>query len=370
VDPIRGVITSIYDKALKKELVEESDSLGLGQLIYEELANRHDLERLTHSNRDTVYRPLELRRTTLRNIRLVRGENGSIYRSLFLQGDMPVCADERGVQIEIRLYHRQKKIELQYSMFKLPVYSPEGVYVAFPFKLDGGKLAYEAQGGIVYPGINQLEGSSADWNTIQNFAAVKSGQAQIVFGSKDIPLVQFGGLNIGRYYYRLNPESNHIYSWVLNNYWVTNFKASQQGELRWSYSITSSEDPSDVFATRFGREERVPLLSRVMMPSGGSESSELVSRSLIDLGIPNLLLVHATPSLDGNGIILHLREVEGNPATLDTRRLQEETGARSIEEVNVLEERLSVLTVPLLFGHNETRFIKLTFDQVNGTQIL
>ena len=152
-----------------------------------------------------------------------------------------------------------------------------------------------------------------------------------------------------------------MYSWVLNNYWVTNFKASQQGELRWSYGITSSSDPSDIFATRFGKGERVPLLSRVVMPSSGAVDTELVSLSLLNLDVPNLLLVNTMPSMDGQGIVLHLREVEGDHAILDVRKLQEETGARAIEEVNVLEEPISLLTAPLLIEHFETRFIRLTF---------
>lgn len=362
LDPERGVITQIFDKELQRKLVDVHDSLSLGQVIYEELSNRHDLERLTNTNRDTIYKPLDLKRTMLSNVGVIRQENGSIYKSIFLHGDMPVCADGRGVNIEVRLYHRQKKIDLLYSMVKLPVFTPEGVYVAFPFKLEGGRLAFEAQGGVVYPGVNQLAGSSADWNTIQNFAAVQSDKAQIVYTSKDIPLVHFGDINIGRYYYRLKPETNHIYSWVLNNYWVTNFKASQQGELRWSYSLTSSADPSDMFATRFGKGERTPLLSRVMLPSASADTTELLARSLIDLNVPNLLLVNTTPSMDGKGIILHLREVEGGHAILDVRRLQEETGAESIEEVSVLEERLGLLSAPLLIEHYETRFIKLSFE--------
>jgi len=225
-------------------------------------------------------------------------------------------------------------------MFKLPVFTPEGVYVSFPFQLDSGQLAFEAQGGVVYPGKNQLEGTSSDWNTIQNFAAVKSRDAQIVFGSKDMPLVQFGGLNIGRYYYRLHPKTNHIYSWVLNNYWVTNFKASQQGELRWTYSITSSDDNSDIFATKFGWGDRVPILSRIILPKKNAEKAKPVSRSLINLNVPNLLLVNTTPSADKKGIILHLREIEGDHAILDIRRILEETGATSAWEVNVLEEEM------------------------------
>ena len=248
-------------------------------------------------------------------------------------------------------------------MVKLPVVSPEGVYVAFPFKLSGGTLAFEAQGGVVYPGMNQLEGTSSDWNTIQNFAAVKNDDSQIVFVSDEIPLVQFGDINTGRYYYRLKPKSNHVFSWVLNNYWVTNFKASQEGELRWTYEITSSNDNSDMFATKFGWGERVPLKSRVMLPIKGIAKTKLVSRSLMNLNVANLLLVNTSLAMDGKGIILHVREVEGGHAIVDIGRLLEETGATSIKEVNVLEEELADLTAPFLIEHYETKFLKLDFKE-------
>ena len=77
----------------------------------------------------------------------------------------------------------------------------------------------------------------------------------------------------------------------------------------------------------------------------------LVARSLVDLDIPNLLLVNTTPSVDGKGIILHVRELEGDHAILDIRKLQEDTGASAVEEVNVLEEPLKILTSPLLIEH-------------------
>ena len=362
IDESSGIISHIYDKELNQNIVDPADTLSLGQFIYEELDNRHELERLTASNRDTVYKPLKLNRTLLSNIKVEGIQNGSIYNSVYLHGDMPVCADERGVHIEIRLYHYQKKIEFLYKMVKLPVYTPEGVYVSFPFKLEEGKLAFEAQGGIVYPGKNQLAGSSADWNTIQNFATVQNENSQVVFVSHDIPLVHFGDINIGRYYYRLNPKTNHIYSWVLNNYWVTNFKASQQGELRWRYAITSSSDNSDMFATKFGWGDRVPFLFRIISHAKEANETKLVSRSLINLDVPNLLLVNASPSVERNGIVLHLREVEGDHAILDIRRLIDETGATSIQEVNILEEKLADHTSPVLIEHFETKFIRLNFD--------
>jgi hypothetical protein len=360
-DKPNNIISQIYDKQLQTNIIDSEDSLGLGHFIYEQLANRHDLERLTASNRDTVYKALDLKRSLLSNIKFDEISHGNIYSSLHIHGDMPVCADERGVNIEIRLYHFEKKIELLYQMFKLEVNDPEGVYITFPFELQNGNLAFEAQGGVVFPGKNQLERTSSDWNTIQNFAAVKSEKAQILFTSNDIPLVQFGNLNIGRYYYKLPKGSNHIYSWVMNNYWVTNFKASQKGEFRWAYFISSTEDNSDMAATKFGYNNRVPLLSRVILPEKESSKADLVSHSFFNLDSPNLLLVQCSPSMDGKGIILHLREIEGDHAIIDVRKLMDESGAISCQEVNILEEEISKLTSPLLLEHFETKFIKLNF---------
>lgn len=358
IDYDKGIITSLFDNELQKELLDKDSELKLGEFIYEQLENRHSMERLTNANRDTVYVPLKKTLTILSDIEVSEMEEGNIWNSINIHGTMPVCADDRGVNIEIRLYNKNKRIELLYDMHKLPVTEPEAVYVAFPFKMEGkNQLSFEAQGGIVNPGINQLEGTSSDWNTIQNFASVKNENGQIVFCSNDIPLVQFGEINTGRFYYKHEPEQPHIYSWVLNNYWTTNFRASQEGEMKWNYHITSSSDNSNTFATRFGWGSRIPLLTRVV-PAGKSKM-EKVSKSIIDINTPNLLLVNAKPSLDGDGVVLHLRETEGDHAILDVNKLIQESGVSSVSEVTILEEELQRLNSPLLFDHFETKFIKL-----------
>ncbi len=355
-----GIITSIYDKELNMELLDQEDTLTLGQVIYERLPNRHDLERLTNNTRDTVYRPLNEVRTKLENINIVDEFNGAIYSSVTYNGKLTGCADDRGVDIEIRLYHLEKKISIHYRMFKLAVTDPESVYVSFPFKLDEGKFAFDVPGGIVIPGVNQLGGSSSDWNTVQGMASVRNTKNQILLSSPDVPLVQFGDINTGRYYYRLNPTTNHIFSWVLNNYWVTNFKASQEGEMRWSYSITSSNNNSDSYATNFGWSERVPFLTRVIMPEKGNDSSSTVG-SLMNLNNENILLVSAYPALDKNGIILHLRETGGMHNHLDINKIISETRAKSAVEVNILEEEIKEISGSIHIDHYETKFIKLRF---------
>ena len=121
-------------------------------------------------------------------------------------------------------------------------------------------------------------------------------------------------------------------------------------------------DNSDIFATRFGLGDRTPILSRVILPSTNATDANLISRSLINIDPPNLLLVNTAPSMDGKGIILHLRELEGKQAKLNTKRIMEETRASSIEEVNVLEELLEPISSSLILEKFETKFIKLNFE--------
>jgi hypothetical protein len=283
--------------------------------------------------------------------------NGPIWKSLYLNGEIPGCADEKGVDIEIRLYHNDKQIGFYYSMNKLPVTTAESVYIAFPFSLPNGKISYEAQGGMVEPGINQLEGTSSDWNAIQHFASVKNDKTQIVFSSVDVPIVQFGAINTGRFYYKHQPETSHIYSWVLNNYWTTNFRASQEGELKWSYSITSGGDTTNNFATRFAWGSSIPFLTRVL-PKGNT-NTPLKEESLINIDVQNILLVNAQLSKDGKGIILHLRETDGQPATIDLENLINTEKNKKFTQVNVLGEEINSLSGKLEMLPNEVVFIKI-----------
>ncbi len=360
VDPDKGGIVSLYDKALQQELIDESADVALGAFIYERLDNRTDMERLTNSNRDTVYVPLKKQMRQLSDVQIKSVESTPMWQRMVIHGQMPGCADDRGVTIEIKLFQNTKRIALSYSMVKLPVTEPEAVYVAFPFGMsEADQLAFDVQGGMVYPGQNQLEGTASDWNTVQTFAAVQNPEAQILWSSVDVPLVQLGAINTGRFYYKHQPEQPHIYSWVLNKYWTTNFHASQEGEMKWTYTITSAPNTARSYATRFGWANKVPLLGRVVPKRQSAQEATPVSRSLLDFGLPNLLLVNARPVGEKQGVLLHLREMEGNPAGLDIDNLLNQAGMGAAYEVNVLGEVQRPLSKSLRIEDYETKFILL-----------
>lgn len=149
----KGTIQSLYDKELNYELVDSSSPWELGAFIY------------------------NYNRTGLSECRIIDSSNGPIYQRILLQGKSPGTDEAFGVNLEIKLYHDTKRIELEYAIKRLPETEPSGIYVAFPFQLPEGKLAFDVQGGTVISGKNQLEGTSTDWNTVQNFVSVQNNRA-------------------------------------------------------------------------------------------------------------------------------------------------------------------------------------------------
>lgn len=355
----RGTVLSLLDKETGNELVDQQCPWQLGEFIYEQLDNRSQLERFTSSRMDTVYKELLGSKTTMKNIKVEGGIDGPVWKSLFIHGELPGCADDRGITCEIRLYKKEKRIEFNYSLFKLPVTSAEAIYVAFPFSLPESHLLFEAQGGMVVPGRDQLEGTSSDWNTIQSFASVRGSGSQILFSSVQMPLVQFGGINTGKYDYISNPKHPWIFSWPMNNYWTTNFRALQEGEHKWTYSVTSTVDLSNVSATRFGWNNQVPMVTRVQ-PAGNSDIP-MESVSFFDLETPGVLLVSYRPSLDGSGIVLHLREVNGSTLSIPSASILKKNSAKSITEVNVTEGKIAEAGKEIVLNPYEVKFIKIQF---------
>jgi alpha-mannosidase len=343
-----GNIASLRDLELDIELADADNPWKMGQLVYERLSNRGQLEqfRLEHADRIAPEK-----------MRVVSYSTGPVWNSLRLQGDLPGCADPRGVEVEIRLYNTEKRIEWIYSLHKLPVTDPEALYVAFPFALRDGRLQFEAQGGMIRPGDDQLEGTASDWNTVQSVVMAADGRAAVHWSSQEIPLVQLGAINLGNFSYRANPEKPHIYSWVLNNYWTTNFRASQEGALRWTYQLSSGSDRSLSAATRFGWTSRVPMAVRVLPGSG--EASAMVRRSALQTGPPNLLLVGSSPAADGASVILQLRELDGRATEMPLSGLVPGLEAEAFQ-VDALGESPVRLAEKLTFSPYETKFIRLT----------
>lgn len=351
VSPLSGAVVSLLDKESNRELVDARAPWQMGQFVYERAVDRGDF------NKSSFPKDHPFQRTSLRKVQIGDVTGGPIWKSLQIKAEADGCAEPGGVKLEIRLYETEKRVEFYFTVRKSPVTVPEAVYIAFPFNAPDGKIVFETQGGVVTPGENQLPGSASDWQTFQNFVAVRNRSGQIILGSDQAPLVQLGEINLGKWQPVTRVGKPYVYSWVMNNYWFTNFPASQHGEFRWSYYLTSIGESTNAKAVEFGWSSRVRLVARVL--TAGPAGTGMPSLSVLRLNSPNVVLVSARPARDGHGIIVHLREVEGKAIVAKFLSSVPEVVIKSVAEVNALEETLKEATSDIAFSPYEVKFLRL-----------
>jgi hypothetical protein len=347
-DPLKGTIVSWYDKELSMEIVDQNNKYSMGEFILEKLGNRSQMESrklddFTRSSLDTVW--------------FDSMNTGEIWNSIKFYGESETFEGPRGFMIEIRLYNNEKRLDLACSVIKKSIVTPESFYISFPFDIKGGKHFTEVQGGVIETGKDQIKGSSNDWYTVQNFTSVRRDSFQLVMGCPEMPLMQFGAINTGRYTAGAMPQSTSLFSWPMNNYWVTNFNADQRGGHSWTYYLTTSQDASNDFATKFGWGCRIPFLTRILPGSGPGDNNW--EGSFISGWPENVLLVGIKPSADGKSCVIHLRETNGTKSFLElTNGLNGEI--LRAEEVDVTGKSVSNPTLNI--GPLESKFYRIKIE--------
>ncbi|MCD6332918.1 MAG: glycosyl hydrolase family 38 [Bacteroidales bacterium] len=350
-----GSVISLYDKELHSELVDSGARWKMDQFILEKPGNRSQLEALTLNDYERI--PLD-------TVWFETYETGPVWNTVRFKGETSTAINPEGFMLELRIFNTTKRIDFVYMIRKKAITDPEGIYIAFPFSLPQGKIYCEVQGGVMEAGVDQIVGSSNDWNTVQNFVAVRNHSGQIILSSQKIPLMQFGGINTGRFKAGAKPATTHLFGWPMNNYWTTNFNADQRGELTFTYSMTSTGNSGNLFATHFGWGNRIPLLARVLPP--GSSPEAPLQQSLLRILPENFLLVNAKPVENQNAILMQIREIAGEATEFSveiqrekTKSQKPKTPKKNIIETDVTGRPIDQPGKKLFFKPLETKFILL-----------
>jgi alpha-mannosidase len=350
IDKTTGSIKSLFDKDLNQELADGQNPYNIGQPVKETSAKR-DISPFIH--------------TSVSNVKIDKGVNGTVWESVKIASDLEGFekgneGSPRGIETEIRLYKNVKKIEFKFMARKLIITDPEALYVAFPFSLPDSRIVFETIGGILTQG-QQLPGSSSDWNAAQNFVSVRGTKGQIIIVSNEVPLWQFSDFNMNKYERYPKKGKTWLYSWVMNNYWFTNFRAYQEGAFSWSYQLTSTTDTTNTFATKFAWNERNPFPSRTF-PAGANELKTPSAQTLKITGPANVMLVNSRPAFKDKGtILLHFRELEGLNAEVHLASAVQGRTIKRMIEVNAAGKQVGQPVTSVQLKPYEVRFIEVEF---------
>jgi hypothetical protein len=258
VDPERGGLARLVDRATGQQWVDNANRWAFGQLVHERVvhpAGRQAVGNLARwialdmaseqARRRLAPGPI-VTHLTPTPLGEPRREHGPVYDSIALGGDLgslgPVCATWR-------VYHAMPLVELLIDWRKEWCPQPEAAYVAFPFAAAGGDLLLETGGGIFRPGSHaaggQLPGTCSSYYTVQRGAYLAAAGGALAWLPVDAPLVMPNRIDYNNWETGEWQWNGFLASMPVNHYWHTNFPMSQRGPLVLRYRIVPALGAAD-----------------------------------------------------------------------------------------------------------------------------
>jgi hypothetical protein len=214
------------------------------------------------------------------------------------------------------LFDNEKKIEFINHVEKKAVYTKEAVYFAFPFASENPQIRYDLQNGFVDPTRDLLPGADREWFSLQHWASFQSGGVTTAIIPEDAELFTLGDIVRGKWSTELDQDRGTFFSYVMNNYWWTNYVAAQGGDFTFRYVVTSGKNLEPGELSRVGWEEMTPLEANEITPNDKETSPprplDNGQGSFLQVDQPNVVLVNWKAAEDGHGTILRFLEVAGN----------------------------------------------------------
>ncbi|MDF2628779.1 MAG: hypothetical protein K0R39_2610 [Symbiobacteriaceae bacterium] len=333
IDPARGAVASWYDKELQRPLNQGE----FGQLVYAEGGEGTRL--ISNQNNLPLGKPAVSREFAYQ---VGRVERDALGARVVLTGKT-ACGD---LTVTWSLPSREKALDVQYSLNKVDKRSKEAVYVAFPLAMPGAAVTSDAQLGWVDWDREQLPGGCKEWLPLQTGIHVSDPTADVLICSPDVPLFCVGDIVRGRWPVEADLTGGRIFSYVMTNYWHTNYKASQGGLTEWRYRLTSARQISKDQAHRLGWTARRPLYGhRISFQDFRAVAAPYeapVGGRLAEVG-PTNVVISTIKGAAPDGFVVRLQEISG-AATVGVVRFPGRP-VRSATLVDLLEQDVSPLPV-------------------------
>ncbi|MFH1765553.1 MAG: glycoside hydrolase family 38 C-terminal domain-containing protein [Gemmatimonadota bacterium] len=243
VDPETGTIRSLVHRASGRDIVARGDS-GLNQYLY---VPGRDPEEVVTSGAATIRQK----------------EVGPLVWSMEITAPAPGL--QKPFSAEVRLVEGLDRVDILNSVSKEWILDPEAVLFRFPFAFENPTVWIDGPFGAFRPEVDQLPGASKNYYSVQRWVDLSDPDIGVTFAAVDAPLIQLGEIRtdaiISGWVEKAEP-SGTLFSYVMNNYWETNYRAAQDDDVQFHYSIMVHGPFREEEAQRFGLERARPLIHR------------------------------------------------------------------------------------------------------------
>jgi alpha-mannosidase len=344
IDAQSGAIQSIFDKELQRELVDRASPYRFGQYLYVTGGDPkgNGQTQMIHPTKTLPVAQLEVHPAT-------KGEYLGALKTAWGYSIKLRSSDVNtpAIVLELLLFDNEKKMELRYTVEKSYTTAKEAVYFAFPAAVESPRFEYATQQGWVDPSRDMLKGASLEWFSVQKWMAVHNSHLAVDIVPVDASLASFGDINRGEWPEEFHPKTSTIFSYAMNNYWHTNYRAGQGGTFTFRYVMTSADHLDPVALTRLGSESmEAPAIDMVASQDKVGNPDEPLpaeGTSFLEINAPNIALVTWKLAEDSKGTILRLQETAGQVSEVTVQLPH--TKIHSANLCNSVEDNLRDLDV-------------------------
>lgn len=285
VDERTGSIASLKVPGVPVDLVDRAAGMGLNDYRYVAGRDPRDAE-------------------SADSMSIVCYQCGPLVATLGVLSESPGCESLLRV---LQVVDGIDRMDVRDVLHKKAVLAKESVHLGFAMNVPNGTMRIDVPWALVRPETDQLPGSCKNYFTVGRWVDVSNDDYGVTWATLDAPLVEVGGITVDvpnplgaeGWIKHLEPSTT-FYSYVMNNYWETNYKASQEGSVVFRYSIRPHGKFDAAAAKRFGIERSQPL---IVVPV---DKETPLRESLLRVDPVDVIVSSIKPSRDGKALIVRL----------------------------------------------------------------
>ena len=225
-------------------------------------------------------------------------DRGPVVATLAMISEAP---GSKSLERRISLYEGSDEVFIENIIDKKSVRQKESVHFGFPFNSTLMNSTLDAGYGTMQYLVNQLPGSNMDYLYGRRWLNVANAQRGIQWMFIEAPLVEPGSMiderhtvNQSHKAWKTKGEPTSTwFSYVMNNYWHTNYKADQEGvsHFRYALKIHGVTNQTEIEKTAF--EFSQPLIAFPI------NENEIPGQELFELTNSKIVVTSITPSKTG-----------------------------------------------------------------------
>ena len=308
--------TRLFNERLDLELDPDTGAITklISDFAIRDLAGKGGLDRYVY----VAGRNPEAQRE-VESVRITAVDHGPVVATLRVESDAPGA---RELVREYRVVRGLARLDITNVLDKSAVREKESVHFSFGLDFPDPLLRIDTPWAVIRPELDQLPGACRDYFCLQRWVDVSGDDCGVTLASVDAPLLQVGVIRTDIANPFSSPQSwveelapsDLLYSYVMNNYWETNYAADQEGPTQFRYALQphSRSEHDLIRAARFGLEVSRPL---VVVPIDRVGFDPLLGEFGALFDSPDVLVTSLKPSRDGKARMVRLFAAAGRPVS-------------------------------------------------------